>query len=424
MLDAGQPARQEIRQPEARRRPVEDPVAVGARRGRVVARPVLQVAADAELMSALDDGEVVGRLVGVVDEQRLRVGARVQPESAGDRQRYVSGQVAVNVRADVARREELVLVVVDLRLVHREARRVDHRRIEDGRFSHGERVHEVVRAWEIGLEEVIRVPGVAGRLDDLCRHVAAEERELRAHLVVEPDERLAIVAVARDAEVDEAARIGRRRQPLRDVQCRGAERRRAHRVVDERRAERHLTSAVAGGRGELREVAGQHRRRRHELDVRRRPLAQHRPLIGAEEKQFVLHDRPAQRAAELAPLQAIVLRLAVRIFGRKRADGVEAMVAQELERVPGEAIRAGLRNRVHRGAGVDAVLRGEAARGDPKLLQRIGERQREVRVLLRVVVHGAVERVADAGRQPARDRDVHAAGEPAAADRTGLYRRA
>ena len=50
---------------------------------------------------------------------------------------------------------------------------------------------------------------------------------------------------------------------------------------------------------------------------------------------------------------------------------------------------------------MDAVLRGEAARRDAELLERVGKRQREIDVLLRVVVRGAVERVADAGRQAA-----------------------
>ena len=55
-------------------------------------------------------------------------------------------------------------------------------------------------------------------------------------------------------------------------------------------------------------------------------------------------------------------------------------------------------------ARVHAVLRRHRARLGAELLQRIGERQRQVQVVVRVVVHRAVEDIGDAERQPARQR--------------------
>jgi hypothetical protein len=73
---------------------------------------------------------------------------------------------------------------------------------------------------------------------------------------------------------------------------------------------------------------------------------------------------------------------------------------------------------------VHAILRGEAARGDAELLQRVRKRQRKIDVLLRVAVHRPVEGVTDAGREPTGHRDVHAARRAPAAHRGCLDRRA
>ena len=51
----------------------------------------------------------------------------------------------------------------------------------------------------------------------------------------------------------------------------------------------------------------------------------------------------------------------------------------------------------------------QAARGDAEFLQRVREGQRQVQVVVGVVVHRAVERVGDAVRQAAADRDRDAA---------------
>ena len=98
------------------------------------------------------------------------------------------------------------------------------------------------------------------------------------------------------------------------------------------------------------------------------------------------------------------------------------MVAQELECIPGEPVGARLGHGVDRRRRLEAVLRGEAARRDAELLEGIRERQREVHVLLRVVVRRAVERVPDAGLEAAGHRDLHTARQHAGCRRTGLHR--
>src|SRR5439155_21569873 len=111
-------------------------------------------------------------------------------------------------------------------------------------------------------------------------------------------------------------------------------------------------AAVAGGRGELREVAGEHGRRRHERDVRRRTHARGGSLIRGKEEQLVLDDRAAEGAAELIAFQPVVQLLAVGTDGGEGADGVEPMVTEEFERIARETVRPRLRDRVDRGARV------------------------------------------------------------------------
>ena len=168
-------------------------------------------------------------------------------------------------------------------------------------------------------------------------------------------------------------------------------------------------AAVARRRRERREVAGQHRRRRHVGDVRGRRHARHGALVAAKEKQAVPGDRPADRAAELVAPQPVADAFAVGAANRKRVRRVEPVVAQELERVAVEHVGSRLGHGVHRRARVHAVLRRQAARRHAELLHRIRERQRQAAGVLRVVVHGAVEDVGDAGVHAARDRDADTA---------------
>ena len=100
--------------------------------------------------------------------------------------------------------------------------------------------------------------------------------------------------------------------------------------------------ALHSGRRGRGEVARQHGGGGHERQVVRRRLDGPRALVGAEEEEPVPHDRPAQRPAELVPVETVVQPLAVRSHRGERGLGVEAAVAEELERVAVEAVGAGL----------------------------------------------------------------------------------
>ena len=87
------------------------------------------------------------------------------------------------------------------------------------------------------------------------------------------------------------------------------------------------------------------------------------------------------------------------------------MIAEELEQVAPQIIRTRLGHRVDRGPRVNAVLGGQAARGNLELLQRIRERQRQAAGVGRAVVHGAIEEVSHAEALASGDGDEDAALE-------------
>jgi hypothetical protein len=145
-------------------------------------------------------------------------------------------------------------------------------------------------------------------------------------------------------------------------------------------------------------------------------------LVGAEEEQAIARNRAANRPAVLVPRQAVRHAFAVDDAG-EGIRRVEAAVAIELEEVAGEPVGAGFGDRVDRRAGVHAVLRRETGRRHAEFLERIRERQRQVGVVLRVVVHGAVEQVRHAEGQPARHRHVDAAAKAAAVGAAGVHGR-
>src|SRR5207253_10656427 len=135
-----------------------------------------------------------------------------------------------------------------------------------------------------------------------------------------------------------------------------------------------------------------------------------RALVRAEEDQLVAYGQPAGCSGELSALEAIVFARAVGKDSREWAGRVEMAIADELEGGPGNPVGARLGHRTDTGARVHPVLGREAARRHPEFLKRIGERQRQVGVALRVVVRRTVQRVRHAEWQAARDRDVHATG--------------
>ncbi len=290
--------------------------------------------------------------------------------------------------------------------VEREPEVVDHGVAQHHRVADRDRLREVVAPAERGREDVGRL-AERRREEVRRRHVAAEDRVVLVHLEIDLADGLRFADVPRVGDADAAAWIGGGRQVARNAHGRRAEERRIDPVVHERRAERDVAARVARRRGDLREVAGEHRRRRDEPHVVGRSLVDLRALVGAEEEEAIGDDRAAKRAAELVALQAVVAPLAGgRIDGAERVRGVELVVAEELEQVGVKEVRARLGRDVDRRAGVEAVLRVLRAGLDAELLQRVGERQRQVEVVVGVVVQRAVEHVGDAERLAAGHRDA------------------
>ncbi len=186
-------------------------------------------------------------------------------------------------------------------------------------------------------------------------------------------------------------------------------------VVDERRAQRRdHASAVAGRRHIGGEVARHHRCGRHERGGVERHLPRGRALIAGEEEHLVALDRTAHRAAELVPLQAVLL------IGEE-VRRVEAAVAVELEQRAMEHVGAGAGDRAHRRARAQPARRLLGTGGEPELLERVGERQVQPGAVVHVAVGCAVQRVGDAEVVAAGHRDPDAGVHAVRRRRRGLH---
>ena len=351
MLHRRDAAEQQVGEAEARGTAVDDPGAGRARRGLYVSTPVPDVAADAELMAAAHEREVVDHVVGGIQVRRFcRAGRKI--EGARHVDRHLTSKVRIHLDAEVGRIEVRRVVPPQRRVVVRHPDRVHDSRPEDHGVAEGQHVRHVVEAGDRtrqrdGFEHVVALALIGRRLLDEHVHVAAEHRMVGAPLEVDPPDGLALVAVVASLVGDLAAGVGRRRQALGEIERRRAELRWIDAVTDEWRAQYHLCAAVARRRGKHREVAGEHGGRGHPGNLVGRPEAQHRALIAAEEKEPVARHRPADRSSELMAPQPVVLACPVGADGGKRARGVEPPVAQELEGVAVECIRARFRDRVH-----------------------------------------------------------------------------
>ena len=118
------------------------------------------------------------------------------------------------------------------------------------------------------------------------QHVAREQRVILVELPVDAADRLSLSRLGRTRIRDLAARIARRRQHAGDLHRRRAEQRRIDPVVHEpeRRRQREVALRAALRRGDGREVAVQHRRRRNERDDVGRRLRGARALIAPKKK--------------------------------------------------------------------------------------------------------------------------------------------
>src|SRR4029077_17276092 len=121
-------------------------------------------------------------------------------------------------------------------------------------------------------------------------------------------------------------------------------------VVDEWSFQCDLPAAVACGRGERGEVAGQHRRRWNKRERWVSIRAGLGALITHEKEQVVFGDGPAERAAVLIAFQRVAR-------GGKEIPGVELIIADKFKEVAVEFIGAGLRD------GADPAARSASAAG-------------------------------------------------------------
>src|SRR5262245_28940905 len=110
---------------------------------------------------------------------------------------------------------------------------------------------------------------------------------VRIQLKVDLSDGLPFVVVVLRSVRHLPARIVGFRQTLGEVERSGTEERRTDLVVDEWRAQRHLSTAVARRSGICGEITRQHRGRRNVRNVRGRRLTRSGSLVGPEEEQLV-----------------------------------------------------------------------------------------------------------------------------------------
>ncbi len=372
MLEPADASHEKVRQCQPGQLAGEDPEPAGTGVRLEVILPVRGACAERDLMIAVHDREVVAQLRGIGQKpaRPLILGF----ERALNAHPHDMRLIAVHVGAEVVGIKGIWREAAHGGAVEREPQRVHRVGTEDARVTDrqrmGERVEPLQPHVARGVEQrqhTIAFPHRA-RHRRRGRQVAAEDRVVAGALVIDPREILNLVAVLRLRIGDLAARIRRCRQVLDHVQRRPAEQRGIDAVVFEPAPQRNLPAPIAGGRREGGEVAGQHRRRWHPREVGGRLLPHHRSLHGAEEEELVLHDRPADRAAELVALQAVVHAVAVRADLRERVRRVETVIAHELEHVSRQAVRPRLGDCVDCRPGMHSMLRVQAARGHAELL--------------------------------------------------------
>ena len=173
---------------------------------------------------------------------------------------------------------------------------------------------------------------------DLGSQIPAKEQLVAGHLVVDPGDRLMLVKVFGEY-VDLATGIRGLGQLRGEVHRRPAEEAGSMRLPT--KGVLRLICLPARRRRDHREVAREHLGRRHMRDVARRHLTPDGALVATEKEELVLDDGAAQRAAELVAPEAVILLLPVGAEGGKMLRCVETTIAQELEEVSGEAVRAG-----------------------------------------------------------------------------------
>ena len=178
------------------------------------------------------------------------------------------------------------------------------------------------------------------------------------------------------------------------------------RLPDERRSQGHGAGRVAGGRGVLREVAGEHRRRRHEGEQVGRRLAQSRALVARRRRTAVGHDGTAERAADWLRFRPSSLRLPVAgsIACERDWCALNRWWRKNSKRSPWNRFVPDLVTALTDAPECMPFLAVVALVSTRNSCSASGKRQRQVQVVVRVVVRGAVEQIRHAeGLPPATE---------------------
>src|SRR5262249_42637702 len=126
-------------------------------------------------------------------------------------------------------------------------------------------------------------------------------------------------------------------------------------------------------------------------------------LEAGEGEQLVLLDRPADEPPELVSAQGI-------LRGSEEVARIEGSISYEFEKPSVKLIRSRLGDRVDHGAGMQSVTGGNAAGLDTEFLQRVGEREGQVHVRMRVVMISAVQQVIVSVDLASGDGNTHGGG--------------
>ena len=365
-------------------------------------------------MTAGNPRQVVGDLPDVVDpvdKRLLRIPerGRAAAEEALDGNRRQTGRRGVGVGevdAEVARTEAARHRRVGADPVDREPGLVDDVRADHVVVRH----HGVLQRGQGALVDGGDHPRRETR--GVTAHVAAQQRLLRRHLVVEPHaELVAHIVHRRRDDVAVAGRVGQRDELVQQLRGRGADA--AGR--DDVAREGQPGQRVANGAGLRREVAAPLRLGEHQ-DVLGDAAVVAVALVVTESEQPVAEQRTTEGGAELVLLQhglGLILR-------REVVARLQRIVAVELPRRPRQRVAARLGDDIHHRAGVAAVFGREGMGQDLEFLDRVGGRAQHEAGVERVVVGGAVHE--EIVGLVAHAVDVEAAGGVAEAARRGIAR--
>jgi hypothetical protein len=114
-----------------------------------------------------------------------------------------------------------------------------------------------------------------------------------------------LVLMNRGTEEHEPAGIAALRQVRRDLNRRRTHRKRSAEMAQHRGGVRYRRRSRTPARNVLREIPLQLRTRRHVRGLVHEVLPDRRSPVPEEQEQLVFHDRPAERTAELVPLQSV-----------------------------------------------------------------------------------------------------------------------